>query len=245
MRRPLLALVAALTGVVVLAAPAGAVIGGSPDGDRHPYVGLVTDLRAACSGSLVAPRVFITAAHCFKASGQTVRVSVRSNPRRDGRLVTGRWYPHPQFCLGCGSFARNDLAVVVLDEPIVVKRYAELPEPGTLAGLSSSPRVTLVGYGVSGWSDGSTMTPKGAGSRRTAVSRLQPAAFGSPSGFVQVAARRGVASCYGDSGGPVLRDDTVLAVVSFGSDPLCRGAAYAFRLDVPAARGFLASFGAR
>ncbi|CAA9275939.1 MAG: hypothetical protein AVDCRST_MAG93-2891, partial [uncultured Chloroflexia bacterium] len=41
---------------------AHAVLNGEPDGDRHPYVGLVTDLAFVCSGSLISPTVFITAA---------------------------------------------------------------------------------------------------------------------------------------------------------------------------------------
>ena len=58
--------VAALLGVV---APAASVTGGQEvTNDQFPYVGMVVfyqpDGRFRCSGTLIAPRVFLTAAHC-------------------------------------------------------------------------------------------------------------------------------------------------------------------------------------
>ena len=50
--------------------PAFAITNGVPDEDTHPYVGLLEAYDEnrvplqVCTGSLVAPKVFLTAAHC-------------------------------------------------------------------------------------------------------------------------------------------------------------------------------------
>ena len=54
------------------AASADAVTNGEPDGDGHPYAGVLVDdyvtpgyYQCFCSGTLVAPRLMLSAAHCF------------------------------------------------------------------------------------------------------------------------------------------------------------------------------------
>ncbi len=62
-------LLLALALTVLVPAPAQAIIGGHSDGTAHPFVGLVTDKKSFCSGTLLAPTIFVTAAHCFPATG--------------------------------------------------------------------------------------------------------------------------------------------------------------------------------
>src|SRR3954464_11587312 len=69
MRRLLLSLT--VLAMLIAAAPAAAITGGSPDGNGHPNVGgLVSPTQYAdgtwiyCSGTLISPTVFLTAAHC-------------------------------------------------------------------------------------------------------------------------------------------------------------------------------------
>jgi len=78
--RKLIALSATLIGAfLVLVAPAGAVKFGQPDGNGHPYVGLVEFYESGkplgrCSGALVSATKFLTAGHCTgfdAASGAT------------------------------------------------------------------------------------------------------------------------------------------------------------------------------
>jgi hypothetical protein len=70
-------MVAAMTAVVglVVTPQAAAITFGEPDGNGHPNVGamLVTfggDAVPFCSGSLIAPDVFLTAAHCIVGAEQ-------------------------------------------------------------------------------------------------------------------------------------------------------------------------------
>jgi hypothetical protein len=65
----LTAIAAATAAVALLSAPAGAVQGGTPDGNGHPNVGLSVFLYHGiplwrCSGTMVAARVYVTAGHC-------------------------------------------------------------------------------------------------------------------------------------------------------------------------------------
>jgi hypothetical protein len=71
----IVAVVPLLTGV---AAPAGAITGGTEDLNNHySNIGMVVfyqpDGRFRCSGTLIAPRVFLTAAHCtFQDIGKAI-----------------------------------------------------------------------------------------------------------------------------------------------------------------------------
>ncbi len=76
--RPFLVIAVGLTALVTLAAPAGAITGGEEDSDNtFSNVGIVffyqPDGRFRCSGTLVSPRIFVTAAHCtFQDIGKVV-----------------------------------------------------------------------------------------------------------------------------------------------------------------------------
>src|SRR5215210_7042353 len=121
MRRVLLVL-ATLTGLVATAAPAGAITNGTADGNRHPNVGgLVNATQFSdgtwlyCSGTLVAPTVFLTAAHCGE-QGEPVRVSFDPAYEDGDATYTGTFradpaYPGPNDDV-------HDIAVVVLDKAV-------------------------------------------------------------------------------------------------------------------------------
>jgi V8-like Glu-specific endopeptidase len=230
--RLLLPLVAAL----LVVAPAAAITGGSLDGGAHPAVGLLladrgNGLEPDCSGSLVSPTVFVTAAHCI-AGLPTNRFDVSFDPHYvagTSALVAGTGYADPLY--NTVKSDSHDLAVVVLDTAVLgVTPYA-LPTAGWLDSASlKSTTFTNVGYGY----DDRTFTFDGY--RRVSTSsftNLKPTT-------IMLADRPG-GVCFGDSGGPRLVGSTVVAVTSNGNAN-CTGQSTSYRLDTQSARTFLARF---
>jgi len=85
-------LAATLLTALMTALPAAAITNGRADGNRHPNVGgLVSPTQYSdgtwlyCSGTLISPTVFVTAAHCGE-DGE--RVAVTFDPAyQDGDTV--------------------------------------------------------------------------------------------------------------------------------------------------------------
>jgi Trypsin len=124
MRRSLLTLplsVVALLGVVLSGPPASAIINGTLDGNRHPAVGaLVSDkvfpdgLWLYCTGTLISPTVFLTAAHC--TDQDRVRVTFESEYQSGDRVYAGTLHTDPLY--PGNESDSHDIAVVVLEHRV-------------------------------------------------------------------------------------------------------------------------------
>jgi hypothetical protein len=221
------------------AGSAGAVLNGTFDGTMHPYVGAFTDGTETCSGFLVSPTVVVTAAHCFP-EGAAVRGSF--DPAPQGSNVFGTAHPDPNFD---GQSA--DVAVIVL-QAAQPGPYASLPAPGALDKLAKKTQLTLVGYGANTVTrGGGRPQPLLLGQRTRADVEASNAPGKLSAQFLKLASGGGgnkPAACFGDSGGPDLVPGTNLAVgvTSFGSNQVCSGPSYSFRLDTAEAQSFLAPF---
>ena len=89
--------------------PAAAITGGELDGEGHPNVGLlIADVDGepawSCTGTLIAPRVFLTAGHCVGDGATAARVWFASDvaevPDYPGGGVValeGVSVPHPDY----------------------------------------------------------------------------------------------------------------------------------------------------
>lgn len=241
-----LLLAALATLVVIPAGAAHAVLHGEADGSVHPYVGMVFDDQMVCSGSLISTSIFITAAHCFEQPGERVQVTVdQAGFAESSTFASGLWYPDPHFCLACGPgtprFDTHDVAVVVLDTPIRLARYASLPSVGAVDTLANHQRVEVVGYGIQ---VRAKLFTDEAFTRFHAPAELLQSNNEIAPEFLKVTgnpAQGKGGTCRGDSGGPTLLGDTILGLTSFGQNLNCDGPGYAYRVDTAEARSFMES----
>ena len=71
--------------MLVIAVPAMAITFGEPDGEDHPFVGSIVlefpdgGAFQACSGTLIAEGVFLTAAHCKLGFANPISVDYKES----------------------------------------------------------------------------------------------------------------------------------------------------------------------
>ena len=141
-----------LVTLLAMATPAYAITYGELDGTRHPNVGgLVAPVAYSdgtwlyCSGTLISPTVFLTAAHCDEGTA-TVTVTFDPDYIAGDKTYTGIWYADPLY--NQQQSDPHDLAVVVFEKPIKGIVPARLPAADSLSNLSGSQQFTSVGYGA-------------------------------------------------------------------------------------------------
>ncbi|HEX8282449.1 MAG TPA: trypsin-like serine protease [Pyrinomonadaceae bacterium] len=239
----------ALVLVSALAATALAITYGQPDGNRHPQVGaLVGHFTEGtfpyCTGTLIAPNVVLTAAHCNLGPAR-VFVSFDTKFSSKSKLLAGTFYYDPQY--NWKQDDPHDIAVVVLDKPVSNLTPARLPGAGQLDGLKVNQKFTVVGYGgqepvnqpggpVIAYLDTREFSTASLNSINPAWLRLSQNPATGDSG-----------ACYGDSGGPNFlgagaAETNVIAGTTITGDALCKSTNVIYRTDTPSARNFLAQF---
>lgn len=247
--RFLLLLLAAFGLMAGTPSPASAILNGTPDGNRHPYVGMMYTDQLLCSGSAISPTVFLTADHCIEGVTEVyVTFDENPNPRYpdgwphpDAAWTTGTVMQIADACLRLdltcppgtpGFFSSSDVAVVILDEPVDLPRYAQLPEPNQVQTLTTGTRLTAVGYGVDAITRGGGQPQSWIQiTRKYTTLRLIPTQKAIDSVTVRAHTNGQSGTCSGDSGSPLLLGDTVLGVLSGGMNRLCSAPAYYSRVD--------------
>jgi hypothetical protein len=155
---------------------------------------------------------------------------------------------HELYNYGFANFAGfpniRDAGLVILDEPIYLSEYGVLPEAGILDDLqthrSTSDTVfTVSGYGLSYKTQPQSPVPTlSYRVRLMAESKLVTVTSANTDGFNLQTRGNGDdlgGTCSGDSGGPVFLggfdSNLIVAVTSFGTNPLCRGTDFSYRVD--------------
>ncbi|HKH29223.1 MAG TPA: trypsin-like serine protease [Sphingomicrobium sp.] len=254
--RKFFVLLVALAAVAIAASPANAVLYGQPDEGEHPYVGVVRFFDAdgnylwRCTGTLIAPKVLLTAGHCTFGTASAEVWFTETAPSTAEILsgdysagITGTPYTYP----GYDDFATfpntGDVGIVVLDKAVRLDTYASLPEPGLVETLYKHETFEIVGYGIQ-----DTQPAQVADVRRLkATVKLISLQSGYSAGFnLQLSSNMGQPHqgglCFGDSGGPVLYGTTILAVNSFVINENCAGAGYSYRIDQPEILAWIEGF---
>jgi secreted trypsin-like serine protease len=182
-----------------------------------PAISAVTTFVAseegqACSGTLIASDLVITAAHCLPQDPKK-RMLVVTAPKafegtqreladRGKRLFVADFKRHPDYKINTdrrgGKFADNDLALLRLKEPVANATVARLPDPRT-----QTPFVQVI---VAGWGLKDSNERNIEAKIRT-VRLLQTTAKitmvrDGPSGGKQFGINGYSNVCRGDSGGP-------------------------------------------
>jgi hypothetical protein len=255
--RKLVVLLAALTAVVAMSAsPAGAVLYGTPDGNNHPYVGIVRffdedgDYMWRCSGTLISPTVFLTAGHCTFGTASAEVWFTETAPTTAQVLsgnytpgITGETYAHPDYDDFATFPNTSDVGIVVLDQPVQMSTYGQLPSAGLANTLYKHTVFDIVGYGQQ------DVRPVAVANvqRIAAKAKLISLQSGYSQGFnLHLSSNAGKAHrgglCFGDSGGPVLHGTTIMAVNSFVINANCAGAGFSYRIDQPHVLSWINSF---
>jgi V8-like Glu-specific endopeptidase len=239
-------------GTLMFASGAGAITNGGPDGNGHPEVGALLAQQAysdgtweECSGTLVAPRVFLTAAHCDEGVSRVAVTFDSSYVASTGSAYWGTWHADPGY--NQSQSDPQDMAVVVLDKPVKGIQPAQLPAAGSLSGLTGDQQFTSVGYGAQAVTNGpGGKTYHYADVRYVATGTLNSV---TPSWLriSQNASTGNGGTCYGDSGGPNflgagVSETDILAATTISGDSACRSTNVDLRLDTAPARAFLSQY---
>lgn len=229
------AALAALAAPFAVNPPAAAVTGGraSDPGEWPWQVALRHDGLLLCGGTLVAPDIVLTAAHCTDAQTdfEVVAGSVDlANPAVGQFRTVVRVDQHEAY--DPDSF-RNDISLLYLDSPFVLDAdvaVVELAGPTETAALGGADAPAVVtGFGAIG--DLARVSPRlleaDVHTFADDVCAADYASLNALDGASQICAGLDIGSvdaCYGDSGGPLVvpvDDDRTswlqVGIVSFGA----------------------------
>jgi hypothetical protein len=260
---------------IALSMPAYAIQDGRLDGEDHPNVGMIVFYNAKgeymhrCSGTLIAPNVVLTAAHCTAAPAARAQVFFKSDlnylgstpvlpDHADGHMGTPiahpEWMDHfsrlPQISL------TPDIGAIILDKPVEGIVPATITSLGKVNGLvasnGSKPVILdVVGYGL----QYIRRTPKGLikiqadrvrHRGEVTLQNINSAITGD--NYIQHSGDNGRgngegATSFGDSGGPVFlhQSNEIVALTSFGLNFQATGPGFAYRVDTKEAHEFIDS----
>jgi secreted trypsin-like serine protease len=241
--------------LMLIVTPAGAITFGEPDGNRHPNVGLtLTDrngdgiLMLGCSGTLIAPTVFLTAGHCtrglsrFGTTMSWITFDSEYDPQTSKLIPVADFVTHPDFD---PNTLFNDVGVIILAESVEDVTPGVLPPENLLeqmkaSGMLKNQAFVNVGYGATVDFKGNPPTLTRDGLRRFSTSPYSNLTSNHLGLLGNHDATGGGGICFGDSGGPhFLGDSNMIMSVTSAVDAVCRTLDMSQRVDIPSVLAFL------
>jgi subtilisin-like proprotein convertase family protein len=202
----------AVSVIALSALPAFGVIGGSevPSG-WYPYTTAVlgkTTAEIGCTGTLVAPRWVVTAAHCVAGPRYGFNVRVGSVKWQSGGVVIAvtRRIVHPNYK---PPSQVDDIAMLELATAVPSATASPAPMSGGWPPVGASVR--SLGWGAT---NASVLAPS-ATLKQLDTTVLRSCAITGPNELCTKSTPT-AATCAGDSGGPVLYNGAIAGVMSRG-----------------------------
>jgi len=237
--------------VVLASGAALGITNGNPDNGGHPNVGALVEFPRKgdpypyCSGTLIAPKVFLTAAHCGD-NGEAVKVTFKEKDFTRTMPTIG------------GTFRADtniDIAVVKLDTAPSGITPARLPslnrlELSDVGKGEKYDKFTAVGYG----GQAPVKQPGGPvivynDDREWAIS-VYKSVNRTYLSLSQNLNQGNGGTCYGDSGGPnffgaynTATQTDVIAGITITGDTWCKSTNVTLRLDTQPVKTFLQNQG--
>jgi len=238
--------------------PAAAITWGTLDSEHTNVGAMVMDHPdygpwQICSGTLIHPRVFLTAGHCTEGfEDGTITVWVNFDQyalNKKTMLDVEQVITHPDYYWGPTSNP-HDVGVLILEKPVKKTKPANLPEEGFLDQLlaegklrhqgSDGAEFTLVGYG--GLLDWPPPQISYDDYRRFAGSEYQTLL----KAWLRMSQNQATCdggTCFGDSGGPAFwtepdGTEILVGITSWG-DANCVASGFNYRVDIPDTLDFI------
>ena len=209
----------------LIPATATAVYNGSPAIGDERVVLVVggSQWRIGCSGSLIAPRLVYTAAHCVDGGANYVwppNATVGENNTFTPVKVIKQIIPKEfnNNCVNCGRGPIQDFMILVLEKDLADVKPMRIATIGEISQLiQNQTDVIQIGYGVKKWapnnSVGATNYPERLVSKLRTTSLLQnnqeekDLLASKPNIFINVMNSPDKTMCGGDSGSPLYFKD--------------------------------------